>query len=76
MHETKTAPVAAALGDVETHRHRCEVRQLIRAYAERGRDWVVAYLNDTKVRGRRAKLVADLADQREKGSSGKEGVWL
>ncbi|AVS68147.1 hypothetical protein C8245_23005 [Paracidovorax avenae] len=62
--------------DFETERHRCEVRMLIRAYEKPGREWVVAYLNDPKVKGRRAALIADIAEQRERGNVGKEGVWL
>ena len=57
-------------------RHRCEVRVLIRAYANPGRDWVVNYLNDPKVKGRREALRTDLKNQREKGNTGEEGVWL
>ena len=62
--------------DFAIERHRSEVRLLIRAYADPGREWVVDYLNSPKVKGRRAALVADIKDQREKGNTGKEGVWL
>lgn len=62
--------------DFSTERHRCEVRMLIRAYVKPGRDWVVNYLNDPKVKGRRKTLLADITEQREKGNTGKEGAWL
>ena len=59
-----------------TERHRCEVRMLIRSYETRGREWVVNYLNSPPVTRRRPILLEDIRDQREKGSTGKEGVWL
>lgn len=64
--------------DLDLQRHQCEVRTLIRARAEpgRGQEWVREYLNDPKVRGRRAALIRDIKDQLDKGSDGKEGVWL
>ena len=47
----------------EQHRHRCEVRSLIRAARERGREWVRQYLDDKRVAGRQARLRADLNEQ-------------
>lgn len=60
------------------HRHRCEVRELLRANQdpERGNDWVRDYLNDAKVRGRRAALLRDLKDQQARGNTGEEGSWI
>ncbi|WP_270175192.1 helix-turn-helix domain-containing protein [Diaphorobacter sp. ED-3] len=40
----------------EQHRHRCEVRFLIRAARERGREWVRQCLDDRRVAGRQAQL--------------------
>ena len=64
--------------DTETHRHQCEVRELIRARRDqaRGEEWVRSFLRDPKVAGRRAALVRDIKDQLDKGSTGREGVWL
>ena len=60
------------------HRHRCEVRELIRARRApgRGEEWVRTYLRDPKVAGRRAELVRDIKAQLDRGSQGEEGVWL
>lgn len=64
--------------DSTTHRHRCEVRELLRANLDsaRGNAWVREYLNDPKVRGRRAALIRDIKDQLDKGNDGSGGVWL
>lgn len=64
--------------DLDLQRHQCEVRTLLRARSEhgRGQGWVRDYLNDPKVRGRRAALIRDIKDQLDKGSDGREGVWL
>lgn len=64
--------------DNATHRHRCEVRTLIRATREasRGRRWVRDYLADPKVAGRSEQLRVDLNDQMDKGNTGEHGAWL
>lgn len=62
--------------DTETHRHRCEVRTLLRASANKGRAWVRDYLADKRVAGRAARLRADLNDQIAKGNTGEHGQWL
>ncbi|MGX5661589.1 hypothetical protein [Diaphorobacter nitroreducens] len=64
--------------DTATHRHQCEVRELIRARRDqaRGEEWVRSFLRDPKVAGRRAALVRDIKDQLDKGNDGREGVWL
>ena len=59
----------------EQHRHRCEVRFLIRAARERGREWVRQYLDDKRVAGRQARLRADLNTQIKAGNQGNEGEW-
>ena len=59
----------------EQHRHRCEVRFLIRAARDRGREWVRQYLDDKRVAGRQARLRADLNEQIKAGNSGQEGEW-
>ena len=59
----------------EQHRHRCEVRFLIRAARERGREWGRQYLDDKRVAGRQASLRADLNEQIKAGNRGQEGEW-
>ena len=59
----------------EQHRHRCEVRFLIRAARERGREWVRQYLDSKPVAGRRERLRADLNEQIKRGNRGQEGEW-
>ena len=59
----------------EQHRHRCEVRSLIRAARERGREWVRQYLDSKPVAGRRERLRADLNTQIKAGNRGQEGEW-
>lgn len=59
----------------EQHRHRCEVRSLIRAARERGREWVRQYLDSKPVAGRRERLRADLNTQIKAGNQGNEGEW-
>lgn len=59
----------------EQHRHRCEVRFLIRAARERGREWVRQCLDDKRVAGRQASLRADLNEQIKAGNRGQEGEW-
>ena len=61
----------------EQHRHRCEVRTLLRAIAEpgRGRAWVRDYLDSKPVAGRRERLRADLNTQIKAGNQGNEGEW-
>lgn len=64
--------------DDQIHRHRCEVRTLIRASAEpdKGRRWVRGYLADPKVAGRREQLRADINEQMAKGNTGEGDAWL
>ncbi len=66
-----TAPI-----ELEIERHRCEVRTLLRASANKGRAWVRDYLADKRVAGRAAALRADLNDQIAKGNTGEHGTWL
>ena len=60
---------------LEEQRHRCEVRELIRAAQEKGRAWVRAYLGDKRVDGRRERLRADLNEQLSRGNTGEDGEW-
>jgi hypothetical protein len=76
-------------GDVEQHRHRCEVRQVLAWTVERGGDWVHGWLyGRTDSGGRRIKGVADVRgqaaagrlrdDAREqwrRGNRGEPGDW-
>lgn len=66
-----TAPI-----ELEIERHRCEVRTLLRASANKGRAWVRDYLADKRVAGRAAALRADLNDQMARGNTGEFGQWL
>ena len=63
---------------LEEQRHRCEVRELIRAAKDpqHGRAWVRAYLDHKAVAGRRERLRADLNEQIKRGNSGEHGEWL
>ncbi len=58
------------------HRHRCEVRHLIRLAMEQGRERVRAYLDDKRVAGRQAQLRADINAQVKAGNKGEDSVWL
>lgn len=71
-------PVGRIVGvmSTEEHRHRCEVRWLIRQTRERGRAWVRAYLGDKRVEGRRERLRADLNEQIRRGNEGGDGEWM
>jgi len=71
-------PVGRIVGvmSTEEHRHRCEVRWLIRAAQEKGRAWVRAYLGDKRVEGRRERLRADLNEQIRRGNEGGDGEWM
>lgn len=60
----------------EEYRHRCEVRELIRAIPLRGREWVRDYLASKPVAGRAERLKKDLNDQIKKGNRGVEGTWV
>ena len=70
-------PVGRIVGvmSTEEQRHRCEVRELIRAAQEKGRAWVRAYLGDKRVDGRAAALRADLNEQLSRGNTGEDGEW-
>ena len=61
----------------DQHRHRCEVRTLIRAIAQpgRGREWVRQYLDHKAVAGRSERLRQDLNQQIKAGNRGQEGEW-
>ncbi len=74
----------------ELHRHRCEVRQILRWRQERGRAWAHAFINGTKDdRGRLVKgirqqrgdaaadrIMADCGQQWSLGNDGTGGRWL
>ena len=64
------------VSQTETERHRCEVRTLLRAAANKGRAYVRDYLADKRVAGRAAALRADLNEQTAKGNTGEHGTWL
>ena len=73
----------------EEHRHRCEVRQLLRWRTERGRAWVHDFINGAKdERGRQVKgirqqrgdaaadrILEDCRRQYERGNRGEAGAW-
>ncbi len=64
------------VSQTETERHRCEVRTLLRAAANKGRAYVRDYLADKRVAGRAAALRADLNEQTDRGNTGEHGQWL
>ena len=62
----------------EQHRHRCEVRQVVK-WRTQDRNKAIEYLSI--VRNKRGDKVAqmlekDCRDQWSKGSRGDEGIWL
>ena len=60
----------------EEYRHQCEVRTLIRNRIKFGRQYLVNFLNQKAVKGRRAKLEQDILEQWNKGNVGEKDVWL
>lgn len=69
---------ASAHADQETHRHRCEVRQLLRWRVERGREWLRTWLAGVeRIRGKAAllRLEADIRTQWELGNRGARDDW-
>ena len=64
--------------DLETERHRCEVRQVL-AWRTADRDSALKYLSVVRQkRGNQAadQLETDCKDQWAKGSRGERGKWL
>ena len=62
----------------EQHRHRCEVRQVLK-WRTQDRNKAIEYLSIVRnKRGDRAAqlLEKDCRDQWSKGSRGDEGIWL
>lgn len=62
----------------ETHRHRCEVRQVLRWRQEHGSEWVMEWLRGAvKFRGQAAadQLEHDAREQWSRGNRGAAGVW-
>lgn len=60
----------------EQYRHECEVRTLIRARRQYGRQWLREWLEDAKVAGRKEALMRDIREQMERGNDGGHGKWL
>lgn len=68
-----------AAQELETHRYRCEVRELLKNRAERGKTWLRRmFLLIEKARGPGSteKLKSDVLEQWNKGNRGTHGVWL
>lgn len=64
--------------EVEQHRHRCEVRQVLRWRLEHGREWVREWLAGVaQKRGRAAAnaLQRDAAEQWQRGNRGGHDEW-
>lgn len=60
------------------HRHRCEVRQLLRWRAEHGSEWAKDWLRGVlKHRGQAAadQLEHDAREQWQRGNRGQPGNW-
>lgn len=63
---------------VEQHRHRCEVRSVLRWRVAQGSDWVDEWLTGVeKARGKGAaeRLRADCREQWRRGNRGEAGDW-
>jgi hypothetical protein len=60
----------------EEYRHQCEVRALIKNRITYGKQYLVDFLNQKAVKGRRAKLEQDILEQWNKGNRGEHGTWL
>lgn len=60
----------------EEHRHRCEVRQLLRERRLRGKEWLRQHLSNKALEQRRYRLEFDILDQWKKGNTGENGIWL
>ena len=60
----------------EEYRHECEVRHLIVQAKEKGRAWVVGYLEHKNVAARSVRLRKDLNEQIRLGNQGERGTWL
>jgi len=63
------------LQDAEEHRHRCEVRQVLKWRVERGSAWVHAWLDGAEKKRPVARLRRDCAEQWAKGNQGAWGDW-
>ena len=62
----------------EQHRHRCEVRQVLK-WRTQDRNTAIEYLSIVRIKrgDRTAQLLEkDCRDQWSKGSRGDEGIWL
>lgn len=65
--------------ETEQHRHRCEVRDLIKKRVVNGKTWLLGIFDQIeRARGRKSleKLKADFLDQWNKGNRGDDGLWL
>jgi hypothetical protein len=63
----------------DTHRHQCEVRDILVKRRTKGSNWAWEYLDKVeKARGRvaRQKLEADVVDQWRNGNRGEHGMWI
>lgn len=68
-----------ALVQDDEHRHRCEVRQVLRWRAERGAEWVREWLDGVlKHRGQHAfeRLRDDCVEQWNRGHRGERDRWM
>ena len=59
----------------EEHRHRCEVRQILKWRSDRGSAWVHAWLDDLGKKRPVARIRRDCAEQWGKGNRGEWGDW-
>ena len=62
----------------EQHRHRCEVRAVLRWRVTEGSDWVKAWLDDLPAWRSKAaaeQLRADVLEQWRLGNRGEPGDW-
>jgi hypothetical protein len=68
-------PQLEGLQDAEEHRHRCEVRQVLKWRVERGSAWVHAWLERVEAKRPVSRLRRDCAEQWSKGNRGEWGDW-
>lgn len=61
--------------DGPEHRHRCEVRQMLKWRAERGSAWVHGWLERAEKVRPVSRLRRDCAEQWSRGNRGEWGDW-
>jgi hypothetical protein len=63
----------------ETHRHQCEVRDLLAKRVTKGRSWLhdhLVLIEKSRGKKARAQLERDIMDQWHRGNRGQAGCWF